>query len=98
MTSASSRRSEASFSGDASGGVLTVTDGTHTAHIHLAGDYTASTFVAASDGHGGTIVTDPPRADAFASAMAQLASAPALASNALEPSPTASPTLLHPHG
>ncbi|MEO8927574.1 MAG: hypothetical protein ABI306_10480, partial [Caulobacteraceae bacterium] len=50
---------EATFSGTKSGGVLTVTDGTHTAHINLAGDYTASTFVAASDGHGGTMVVDP---------------------------------------
>jgi len=50
---------EATFSGTASGGILTVTDGTHTAHIALRGDYTASTFTASSDGHGGTIVVDP---------------------------------------
>jgi len=50
---------EATFAGTASGGVLTVTDGTHTAHIVLAGDYRASTFTASSDGHGGTIVVDP---------------------------------------
>jgi hypothetical protein len=42
-----------------SGGVLTVTDGTHTAHITLAGDFSGSTFTAASDGQGGVIVTDP---------------------------------------
>jgi hypothetical protein len=48
---------EASFSGAANRGVLTVTDGTHTAHITLAGDFTASTFLAASDGHGGVAVT-----------------------------------------
>ncbi len=50
---------EASYSGTTSGGVLTVTDGTHTAHITLAGDYTTAAFVAASDGHGGTTITDP---------------------------------------
>jgi len=50
---------DATFSGAASGGVLTVTEGTHTAHIRLSGDYTASTFTASSDGHGGTIVVDP---------------------------------------
>jgi hypothetical protein len=50
---------EATFSGTASGGMLTVTDGTHTAHISLKGDYLASTFTASSDGHGGTIVVDP---------------------------------------
>jgi hypothetical protein len=48
-------------SGEASwsGGVLTVTDGAHTAHINLAGSFSGSTFTAASDGHGGTLITDP---------------------------------------
>jgi hypothetical protein len=53
---------EATFSGTTSSGVLTVTDGTHTAHITLIGDYIASTFTAKSDGHGGTVVVDPARA------------------------------------
>jgi hypothetical protein len=47
----------------ASGGTLTVTDGSHTANIALLGNYLASTFVAASDGHGGTSVIDPPAAN-----------------------------------
>ena len=47
------------YSGDASGGTLTVTDGSHTAQIALLGNYLASTFVASSDGHGGTMVVDP---------------------------------------
>ncbi|MDQ2764223.1 MAG: hypothetical protein M3Y22_12320, partial [Pseudomonadota bacterium] len=34
--------------------------------INLAGNYTGSTFVAASDGHGGTIVHDPKAAAAVA--------------------------------
>ena len=55
---------EASFSGTSSGGTLTVTDGTHTAHIALKGNYLGSTFVASSDGHGGTIVIDPRKAPA----------------------------------
>ena len=37
---------------------MQVTDGTHTANINLSGNYTASTFVAASDGHGCTLVHD----------------------------------------
>ncbi len=41
-------------------GILTVTDGTHTAHIRLAGNFTGSTFIASSDGHGGVTVIDPP--------------------------------------
>jgi len=38
-------------------GTLTVTDGVHTASIQLLGQYTASEFATASDGHGGTLVT-----------------------------------------
>jgi hypothetical protein len=43
-------------------GTLTVNDGTHTANIQLLGQYTASEFAAASDGHGGTLIsfTSPP--------------------------------------
>ena len=44
-----------SYSGDASGGTLRVTDGVHAANIALLGNYLASTFVTSSDGHGGTI-------------------------------------------
>jgi hypothetical protein len=47
------------FSGTSSSGTLTVTDGTHTANIALLGNYLASTFVASSDGHGGTSIVDP---------------------------------------
>jgi autotransporter passenger strand-loop-strand repeat protein len=61
-----------SYSGNASGGMLTVRDAQNdTAHIALSGNYTDSTFTLTSDGEGGTIVIDPPatqagsRADAF---------------------------------
>ena len=47
-----------SYSGDASGGTLRVTDGVHAAKIALLGNYLASAFVTSSDGHGGTSVTD----------------------------------------
>jgi 20S proteasome alpha/beta subunit len=46
------------FSGNTSGGMLNVTDGTHTANIALLGNYMASTFVTSSDGHGGTYIVD----------------------------------------
>jgi hypothetical protein len=49
-----------SYSGDASGGTLSVSDGTHSANIALLGNYMSSVFVAQSDGHGGTSVIDPP--------------------------------------
>ena len=48
-----------SYAGDAPGGTLSVSDGAHSANIALLGNYLASTFTAASDGHGGTAVTDP---------------------------------------
>src|SRR5258708_7623004 len=38
-------------------GTLTVTDGVHTANIALLGAYIAGNFTAASDGHGGTLIT-----------------------------------------
>jgi hypothetical protein len=42
-------------------GTLTVTDGgAATANIALLGTYVAGQFHITSDGHGGTLVTDPP--------------------------------------
>ena len=54
-----SATTKATYAGTTTAGILTVTDGTHTAKIHLAGNYTASTFKVSSDGHGGTTVVDP---------------------------------------
>jgi autotransporter passenger strand-loop-strand repeat protein len=47
-------------SGSTGSGTLTVTDGTNAAHITLLGQYMAENFHIATDGHGGTLVTDPP--------------------------------------
>ena len=41
-------------------GELKVSDGIHTANIALLGNYMASTFVMASDGHGGTLISEAP--------------------------------------
>ena len=84
---------EATFSGTASGGVLTVTGATTTAHINLVGNYLSSTFVVSSDGAGGVIVVDPtaPRSmstHAMVSAMAGLG-----ASSAGSGTPVASPAV-----
>ena len=43
-----------------SAGNLTVTDGTHTAQIALLGQYVTANFKLSDDGHGGTLVVDPP--------------------------------------
>jgi hypothetical protein len=58
-------------------GVLTVTDGTDTAHIRLSGNFTGVTFTAASDGDGGTVITAAAgaRPANLASAMAAMAPA-----------------------
>jgi len=48
-----------SYSGNSSGGTLTVTDGAHSANIALLGNYLASSFVTSSDGHGGPNILDP---------------------------------------
>ena len=53
----------ASYAGNIRGGILTVSDAQHdTANISLVGNYTNSTFSVSSDGHGGTLVVDPPAA------------------------------------
>lgn len=44
---------------DNSGGLLTVSDGTHSSVITLLGQYAAADFRTWSDFHGGTLVTDP---------------------------------------
>ena len=49
---------KATYSGDTTGGTLSVTDGIHTANIALLGNYIASTFVTANDGNGGTLVVE----------------------------------------
>jgi VCBS repeat-containing protein len=46
-----------------SGGTLLVSDGTNTANIAMLGSYTVSSFAISSDGHGGTLVTDPASAN-----------------------------------
>ena len=50
----------ATFSGSVNGGTLTIADGTHAANIALLGDYLKSGWTLSSDGHGGTVVVDPP--------------------------------------
>lgn len=41
-------------------GSVAVTEGTTTINVALLGSYLANSFVASSDGHGGTLITDPP--------------------------------------
>ncbi|MGD5489520.1 hypothetical protein QUS53_22575, partial [Xanthomonas citri pv. citri] len=56
---------------DNTGGALTVTDGTHTATLHLLGQYSAANFqLSADNGYGGTLITE-----VVAPAQAQLAAA-----------------------
>jgi autotransporter passenger strand-loop-strand repeat protein len=57
-----SSTTSASFveAGGGTSGTLTVTDGTHTAHLTLLGNYVTGNFHVTSDGLGGTLVTDPP--------------------------------------
>ena len=98
--------SEATFSGTTAGGVLTVSDGTHTAKLKLVGNFTGSTFTASSDGHGGVIVVDPiagasappASAQAFASAMAGMGGGGAAVSSLLtHATGDMAPMLVAPH-
>jgi hypothetical protein len=47
-------------SGANASGTLTIKEGTQTQSFTLIGTYTTSNFSATSDGHGGTLITDPP--------------------------------------
>ena len=49
---------------DPTSGLITVTDGTNTAKIQLLGQYMASDFDFASNGHGGTLITEHASASA----------------------------------
>ena len=40
-------------------GILTVSDGTHVAKLHMIGSYTLASFNTAPDANGGTLITDP---------------------------------------
>jgi hypothetical protein len=41
-------------------GTLTVSDSVHTANLTLLGQYVVGQFAKAGDGHGGTLIGDPP--------------------------------------
>jgi hypothetical protein len=47
-------------SGANASGTLTVKEGSQTQSFTLVGSYTSANFSVTSDGHGGTLVTDPP--------------------------------------
>jgi hypothetical protein len=71
---------KAVYGGNASFGTLTVSDGSHVAHIRLSGDYRASKFTVSGDGRGGTVVVDPAAAAAaqrFIAASSAMPAAPA---------------------
>jgi autotransporter passenger strand-loop-strand repeat protein len=50
------------YSGNTLSGVLSASDGVHTALLNMIGNYTPANFntKAADDGHGGALITDPP--------------------------------------
>jgi autotransporter passenger strand-loop-strand repeat protein len=62
-------------------GTLTVSDGGYVAKLTLVGAYTTSNFTLSDDGHGGTILVDPPVKSlaAFTQAMASFANEPGIA-------------------
>ncbi|MGD0721624.1 MAG: NF038122 family metalloprotease [Roseiarcus sp.] len=57
-------------------GTLMVTDGLHTANLTLLGQYVTAQFTSASDGHGGTLIGDPPVVTMTDSAPASLLANP----------------------
>ena len=57
-------------------GTLTVTDGTHTASLTLLGQYSTGDFSLSSDGHGGTMITDPQHSPSLVGSAASPVLAP----------------------
>jgi hypothetical protein len=93
---------KATYSGTTTSGVLTVTDGTHTAKIHFLGNYTGASWVLSKESGGGTIVVDPVGPVARTAPLVQSAAAfgsGASASHAtvLAPDGAARLTLATPH-
>jgi hypothetical protein len=74
----------ATYSGTTTSGVLTVTDGTHTAKINLAGNFTTAGFSLSKDAQGGTAVAGTPTktADHFIAAMAAMGAGGAMTPSA----------------
>ena len=100
--------SEATFAGNSKGGVLTFTDGTHTAKINLKGDYLTSAFIPSSDGHGGTTVIDPkakgggaavaiPSPHPLIAAMAALGAPAGSTPRVVDSAPVREPLIARPH-
>ena len=58
-----------SAAGNNLSGTLTVSDGIHTANLTLLGQYTTAQFTKQSDGHGGTLIGDPPVNSVIASVL-----------------------------
>ena len=48
------------YSGNTLSGVLSASDGVHTALLNMIGNYTVGSFKTSDDGAGGTLITDPP--------------------------------------
>ena len=55
-----SRKMKATFSGDTSGGTLTVSNGINGDALKLFGNYTTASWTLSKDSTGGTRVVDPP--------------------------------------
>lgn len=82
--------------------VHTITDGTHTAHIVLEGDYLSASFVASSDAGGGTTVVanggTPGPTHGFIAAMAGLGGSAGGATQATHAPAAHDLVLARPHG
>jgi hypothetical protein len=71
------------YTGTATSGVLTVTEGANVAKITLEGNYLSSTFKVSNDGHGGSLVVDPTKASASARPAVSTLAPESTASHAL---------------
>jgi hypothetical protein len=60
LTTVSFASATLGYTGNTLSGTLTVTDGAQTAKLAMLGSYVAANFSLSNDGHGGTLISDPP--------------------------------------
>jgi FecR protein len=68
---------------DPANDTLSVSDGTTSAFLHFNGSYVASNFAFVSDGHGGTVVYDPPVPSQGGQNVSQTSTAAATTNNTI---------------
>jgi autotransporter passenger strand-loop-strand repeat protein len=85
-----------SYSGNSSSGTLTISDGVHSANLHMIGNFTSASFHLSNDG-GGHVQFADPAVTLFNQAAAGFGSGTAASTSAALPTSSASATIVAGH-